>query len=36
MQGADKLRITKEFADYLINKIVLINNKISTFINNAS
>lgn len=30
MRGGDKLRITDEFADYVINKIVEINNKIST------
>ena len=30
MKGADKLRITKEFADFLINKIVKLNDRISS------
>lgn len=30
MRGADKLRITKEFADFIINKVVRLNDKIST------
>lgn len=34
MRGADKLKITKDFADFLINKIVKINNEISTMANN--
>ncbi|MEL7589091.1 MAG: restriction endonuclease PLD domain-containing protein [Prolixibacteraceae bacterium] len=33
MRGADKLRITKEFADFMINKIVKINDEISTMAN---
>jgi len=36
MRGADKLKITKQFADYLIEKIVKINDEISTMANTRS
>lgn len=35
MRGADKLRLTKEFGEYLINKVGLIDNKLKSQIDNV-